>query len=159
MKPMLRFFTLLSLAFGGPLSFAGLYGQTLDSARTSQLDALFREYDRTDRPGLAVGIVQQGALVYSKSFGMANLETRTVFTPETVSDIGSVAKQITCMAIVLLEQQGKLSFDDDIHAFFPGLPDFGTPITIRHLVHHTSGLREIYAMLELGGWIGGDGIR
>ena len=159
MKPMLRFFTLLSLAFGGPLSFAGLYGQTLDSARTSQLDALFPEYDRMDRPVLVVCIVQQGALIYSKAFGMANLETRTVFTPETVSDIGSVAKQITCMAIVLLEQQGKLSFDDDIRAFFPGLPDFGTPITIRHLVHHTSGLREIYAMLELGGWIGGDGIR
>ena len=156
---MLRLFPLLGLVLSGPLFFAGLYGQTLDSARVSQLDALFREYDRTDRPGLAVGIVQKGALTYSKSFGMANLETRTVFTPETVSDIGSVAKQITCMAIVLLEQQGKLSFDDDIRTFFSDLPDFGTPITIRHLVHHTSGLREIYAMLELGGWIGGDGIR
>ncbi|MBK7476337.1 MAG: serine hydrolase [Haliscomenobacter sp.] len=119
MKTMLRLLTLMSLVFGGPVFCVDLHGQTLDSARVSQLDALFREYDRTDRPGLAVGIVQQGVLTYSKSFGMANLETRTVFTPETVSDIGSVAKQITCMAIVLLEQQGKLSFDDDIRAFFP----------------------------------------
>ncbi len=158
MKTTWRLLSIIGLLLCGPYVM-DLHGQALDSARLSRLDALFMEFDGTARPGLAVGIVQQGILTYSKSFGMANLETRTVFTPETVSDIGSVAKQITCMAIVLLEQQGKLSFDDDIHKYFPDFPDFGAPVTIRHLVHHSSGLREIYAMLELGGWIGGDGIR
>lgn len=122
------------------------------------LDRLFREYDRTDSPGFGVGIIQNGATVYSRGVGMANLETRTVFTPATVSDIGSVAKQLTCMAIILLEQQGKLDLDDDIRLYFPDIPDFGATITIRQLMHHISGLREVYDMLALSGWQQGDGI-
>lgn len=141
--------------------FLGLteaYSQSADPDITSKLDNLFQEFDRTDSPGFGVGIIQNGKTLYRRGIGLANLETRTVFTPETVSDIGSVAKQLTCMGIVLLEQQGKLDLDDDIRLYFPDIPDFGSKVTIRQLMHHISGLREIYDVLALCGWQQGDGI-
>ena len=136
-----------------------LRAQDLGSATLSRLDSFLRAADRTDAPGFALGIVHNGVTVYSGAAGMANLETRTVFRPETVSDIGSVAKQFTCMAVLLLAQQGKLNPDDDIRKYLEGIPDFGQPITIRQLMNHTSGLREIYDVLALKGWQQGDGIR
>lgn len=136
-----------------------LHGQELGQSAISRLDSFMRAADRTDGPGFALGIIQNGVPVYRKATGMANLETRTVFRPETVSDIGSVAKQFTCMAAVLLAQQGKLDLDEDIRKYLDGIPDFGQKITVRHLMNHTSGLREIYDMLALKGWQQGDGIR
>lgn len=134
------------------------YSQSIDADFISKLDGLFREYDRTDSPGFGVGIIQNGTTLYSRGVGLANLETRTVFTAATVSDIGSVAKQLTCMGVVLLEQQGRLELDDDIRQYFPDIPDLGSKITIRQLMHHISGLREVYDMLALSGWQQGDGI-
>ena len=136
-----------------------LFGQGLSQSATVRLDSMMRASDRTDGPGFAIGIIQNGTPVYSRATGMANLETRTVFRPETVSDIGSVAKQFTCMAVLLLAQQGKLDPDEDIRKYLDGIPDFGKTITIRHLMNHTSGLREIYDMIALKGWQQGDGIR
>ena len=142
------------------ISFPGHLGaQMVRSDKIAKIEALFSDIHRPDRPGLALGISERGEPVYSKGFGMANLETGAVFRPETVSDIGSVAKQMTCLGIVLLAQEGKLSLDDDIRKYFPNAPEVVAPIRIRHLVHHVSGLREVYAMLELSGWKSGDGIR
>lgn len=136
-----------------------LFGQGLSQTAVARLDSLMRASDRTDGPGYAIGIIQNGMPVYSRATGMANLETRAVFRPETVSDIGSVAKQFTCMAVLLLAEQGKLDPDEDIRKYLDGIPDFGKTITIRHLMNHTSGLREIYDMIALKGWQQGDGIR
>lgn len=133
--------------------------QTISPAQVYKLDQLFDKINRPDRPGLAVGIAYEGNLLYSKGFGMANLETGTVFSPETVSDMGSVAKQMTCLGIVLLAQEGKLSLDDSLRRFIPEAAACGSPIRIRHLIHHTSGIREVYSMLALAGWKAGDGIR
>lgn len=141
------------------LSLAAISAQDFGPATISRLDSFIHAADQTDGPGFAIGIVHNGATVYSRAAGMANLETRTVFLPETVSDIGSVAKQLTCMAVLLLAQEGKLDPDADIRKYLEGIPDFGKVITIRHLMNHTSGLREIYDMLALKGWLQGDGIR
>ncbi|MFM8363353.1 MAG: serine hydrolase domain-containing protein [Haliscomenobacter sp.] len=143
-----------------PAFLPGYLGaQVVRADKTAKIEALFSDIHRPDRPGLALGISEGGEQVFTKGFGMANLETGAVFRPETVSDIGSVAKQVTCLGIVLLAQEGKLSLDDDIRKYFPAAPDVVAPVRIRHLIHHVSGLREVYAMLELSGWKSGDGIR
>jgi CubicO group peptidase (beta-lactamase class C family) len=124
----------------------------------ARIDQIMTVYDRQDTPGAAVGILQGGKLAFAKGYGMANLEHAIPFRPETISDIGSVSKQITCFGILLLEQQGRLSLDDDIRQYLPEVPDFGTPITIRHLMYHTSGLREIYGTTAIAGVRSGDWI-
>ena len=118
---------------------------------TSQIDQLFAEWDRWDSPGVALAILQEGALVYKRGYGCANLEYRIPITPTTIFHVASVSKQFTAAAIVLLAQQGKLGLDDDIRQHLPYLPDFGQTITIRHLAHHTSGLRDQWELLTMAG--------
>lgn len=130
----------------------------LSKDQIQAIDALFEDWNNEENPGGAVGIVKKGNLIFSKGYGMASLQHKVPFSPTTVADIGSVAKQFTSFGIALLADEGKLSLDDDIHKFFPELPDYGHKVTVRHLVHHTSGLREIYSAFALRGWSGG-GIR
>jgi CubicO group peptidase (beta-lactamase class C family) len=122
----------------------------------AQVDELMARY--ADGPGAVIGVVQDGGLVFAKAYGLANIEHGVPMRRETVLDIGSVAKQFTAFAIALLAEQGKLSLDDDIRTYLPAVPDFGPTITVRHLVHHMSGLREIYNARMLAGWQPGDGI-
>jgi CubicO group peptidase (beta-lactamase class C family) len=122
-------------------------------ARVDELMAVY-----TDGPGGVVAVVEGGAVVFAKAYGLANLEHRVPMTRESVLDVGSVAKQFTAFAILLLAQRGELSLDDDIRTHLPEVPDFGSVITIRHLVHHMSGLREIYNSSALAGYQSGDGI-
>lgn len=117
-----------------------------------KIDSLFIEWNKPNHPGGAIGIMQDGKTVYSKAFGLASLEYLIPNSPKTIFNIGSVSKQFTAMGIVLLHQQGKLSVDDDIRKHLAELPDFGDTIRIYHLLHHTSGLRSLHAMLELAGW-------
>ena len=95
-----------------------------------------------ETPGCAVGVARDGRTPLSKAYGMADLEHDVPNTPETIFEAGSVSKQFTAAAILLLEQQGKLSIGDDVRKYVPELPDYCTPITIRHLMTHTSGLRD-----------------
>ncbi|GBC83113.1 Penicillin-binding protein 4* [bacterium HR10] len=120
-------------------------------ALQAQVDRLFAVWDRPDSPGCAVGIIQNGRLVYARGYGMANLEHGIPITPRTVFDIASTSKQFTAASLLLLEQQGKLSLDDDVRRFVPELPDYGRPITLRHLLHHTSGLRDYLTLMALAG--------
>ena len=90
--------------------------------------------------------------IFSKSYGLANIEYKIPNTNKTLFNIGSISKQFTAMGIVLLEEQNKLSFDDNIRKHIPELPNFGRSITIRHLLHHTSGLRDLHGLLGLAGW-------
>jgi CubicO group peptidase (beta-lactamase class C family) len=96
-------------------------------------------------------VVRNGALIYTKGYGTANLELNVPITPQTVFDIGSVSKQFTAMSVLLLVQDGKLSLDDDIHKFIPELPPYEAPITVRTMLHHLSGLRSYTDLFDLAG--------
>ncbi|CAN7466686.1 serine hydrolase domain-containing protein [Massilia sp. LjRoot122] len=117
-----------------------------------QVDALFAKWNRTDVPGASVVVIRDGKVVLSKSYGMADLERGVPITSQTVFNVGSVAKQFTAFAIQLLVQDGKLALDDDMRKYLPELPDLKQTITIRHLLHHTSGMRDSSNLLSLAGW-------
>jgi CubicO group peptidase (beta-lactamase class C family) len=103
-------------------------------------------------PGVAIAVQRDGKLVYSKGFGYADMEQNAKITPLTVFHIASVSKQFTAFAIATLADQGKINLDDDIRKYLPELHDFGTPITVRQLAHHTSGLRDQWSLLTMAGW-------
>ena len=114
----------------------------------SSIDRLF-SWITPEGPGCAVGVSRNAQLIYQRGFGLANLETNTPITPATIFQAASIAKQFTAMSVLLLAGEGKLSLDDDIRKFIPELPDYGSRITIRHLLTHTSGLRDFFEMLIL----------
>lgn len=117
----------------------------------SDLDELFGRYDRTT-PGCALAVVR-GETASFHAHGLADLERGVPITPSTRFNLGSVSKHFTVFAVLLLEQEGRLSVDDDVRRHVPELNDFGPTITLRHLMHHTSGLRGTYPeLLMLGGW-------
>ena len=118
---------------------------------TIQVDELFAEWDGETSPGGVVGIFMDGRIIYSKGYGVANLDYDIPITPQSVLRIGSISKQFVAMCIAILAEQGKLSFDDDIRTYLPEMPDYGNQITIRHLLHHTSGIREYLALVNLLG--------
>lgn len=126
--------------------------QTLSPDMIKQVDKVFAKWDRADSPGCALGVYQGGQIAYKRGYGMEDLNEDVHITPGTVFHVASMSKQFTAASIVLLAQQGKLSLDDDVRKYIPELPDFGQKITIRHLVHHTSGLRDQWNLLELAGW-------
>lgn len=118
-------------------------------APAARVDQIMAAYTESGEPGAAVAIVQGDTAVLSKGYGLANIEHDIPMTPQTISDIGSVAKQFTAFAIALLAEEGKLDLDADIRTWFPESPDFG--ITVRQMVHHISGLREIYTAKSIAG--------
>jgi len=117
----------------------------------SKVDALFDVYIGQDKPGIVLAIIKDGSVVYKKGYGMANLEHDIQITPSTVFDIASVSKQFTGFAIAKLSFEEIISLDDDIRKHLPEVPDFGDKITVRHLVHHTSGLRDWVQSMVLAG--------
>lgn len=116
------------------------------------IDSLFADYDDINKPGATVAVVKDGEIVFKKGYGSANLEYNIPNSAATIFQIGSVSKQFTVFAILLLEKQGKLSLDDDIRKYMPEVPDFGKIITLRHLATHTSGLRDKSYLLSIAGW-------
>ena len=125
--------------------------QEVPGVAAGAIDKIFERWDRSSSAGCAVGVSQGGQVVHAKGYGMANLEYGIRISPTTVFESGSVAKQFTAAAIALLAQDGKLSIDDPVRKYVPEVPDFGTPILIRHLLTHTSGLRSQWPMLTLAG--------
>jgi CubicO group peptidase (beta-lactamase class C family) len=124
----------------------------LSEVQSQKIDSLFNTWTEANHPGGAIGIMQKGEVIYSKAFGLASIEYQVPNTAETIFNSGSISKQFTAMGIVLLHQKGLLSVDDDIRKHLPDMPDFGHTITIRHMLHHTSGMRSLHAMLGLAGW-------
>ena len=118
----------------------------------AQVDAIFADRDRTDSPGCALAVMHGGAIVYEHGYGMADLEHDATIRGNTPFHVASISKQFTAAAIVLLAQEGKLSLDDEIHKYLPELAAFGAPITIRQLLHHTSGLLDQWELLQLAGY-------
>jgi CubicO group peptidase (beta-lactamase class C family) len=118
----------------------------------ARTDQLFSAWDVPGSPGAAVAIAHGNEIIYSKGYGLADLEYNIPNTPATIFHIASVSKQFTAFSIAVLADQKKLSLDDDIRKYLPELNDFGETITIRHLIHHTSGLRDQWNLLALAGW-------
>lgn len=143
---LIRFLLALSLLLPG----AAAAGQP--SAFEKQIDQIFSKWNNPATPGASVAVVQNGSIVFKKGYGSANLEYNVPVRPSTVFQIASVSKQVTAFAILLLESQGKLSLDDDVRKFIPEIPDFGKVITLKHLLFHTSGLREYWELLAMAGW-------
>lgn len=117
----------------------------------AKIDALFQEFDGSDSPGCALGVFRDGKVAYARGYGMANLELGVANSPQTVFDIGSTSKQFSAFAIQLLARDGKLSLDDDIRKWVPEIPSYGKIVTIRHLLHHTGGLRDYIELMSLQG--------
>lgn len=144
--PRLRSATSLALLF------AGLSGSTgAQEHPTHRVDAIFAEWDRRDVPGCAVGVNDADSLLYARGYGSANLDYAIPLGPRSVFYLASVSKQFTAAAVATAARQGLLSLDDDIRKWLPELREYQAPITIRHLVHHTSGLRDYLTLLPLSG--------
>ena len=119
---------------------------------TVKVDKLFTQWDKWDSPGAALAVVREGKIIYKRGYGSAQLEYNSPITPSTIFHVASVSKQFTAFSIAILANQGKLELDDDIHNYLPEVPDFGKTITIRHLIHHISGLRDQWELLAMAGW-------
>lgn len=124
----------------------------VQDSRVDSVDKLFAELNNTESPGIAILVVRDGEVLLRRCYGKANLEHKAPITAETVFDIASVSKQFLGMSISMLIEQGKIMLQDDIRKYIPELPDFGHTITIDHLVHHTSGIRDWPGTLALAGW-------
>lgn len=125
-------------------------------ALAARTDSVFAGWDRTNSPGCALAVVKDGRIVYSRGYGMASLELGVPISPRTVFDLGSVSKQFTATCVHLLARDGRVNLDDPVRKYFPQLPDYaaqthGRAITLRHLLHHTSGLRDYNDLMILAG--------
>jgi len=122
-------------------------------AFAARVDSLLDPWRGTDRPGCAVGVSHRGRVALERGYGMADIEAGTPMTPATVVHAASLAKSVTALAVLLLVREGRLTLDDDVRRYLPELPDYaaryGTPITVRHLLTHTSGLRDFFELLIL----------
>jgi len=114
--------------------------QAETSDLSKKIDSLFG--DRSEKPGCAVGVIENGEYIHSEGYGLANLEHEIPIGKDTIFRIGSVSKQFTTMAIAILEEKGQLSFDDEMKTHIPGLIDYGEEVTINHMIHHFSGLGD-----------------
>lgn len=116
-----------------------------------KVDELFSPWDSTQSPGCALAVVEDGEIIYKRGYGMADLEHHIPITPETTFYIGSVSKQFVTMCVLLLEEKGKLSLDDDIRKYISEFPEYDRPMTIKHLIHHTSGIRDYLTLWSIAG--------
>lgn len=146
----------LFIVSGSALQASGFQAYT-HTDLTDQVDELFKKWDRNDSPGAAVGIFKDGRIIYARGYGIANLEYSLPWTPQTPSRTGSISKQFVGMCVAILAEQGKLSLDDNIQKYFPDWPDYTGPITLKHLLYHTSGVREYLTLVELMGKPEGSG--
>jgi len=126
---------------------ASVAQQRADDSTHAAVDRVFAQWNRTDSPGCALGVSRGGSVVYEKGYGMANLEDGVAISPSSIFHVASVSKQFTAMATMLLVRDGKLSLDDDIRKYLPEIRDYGHTITVRHLLTHTSGLRDQWDLL------------
>lgn len=117
----------------------------------ARVDSIFARWNTRTTPGCAVGVSRDGRPVLERAYGMADLEHDVTATPATIYEAGSVSKQFTAAAVILLAQQGKLSLDDDVRKHVPEVPDYGTKISLRHLLNHTSGLRDWGSVAGIAG--------
>jgi CubicO group peptidase (beta-lactamase class C family) len=136
----------------GKFELAWLKLEPKGNTPEKQIDQLFTVWDNLQSPGASVAVAKGGRIIFAKGYGSAELEYDIPITSGTVFHIASISKQFTAFAILLLEKEGKLSINDDIRKYIPEVPDFGKVITLNHLLHHTSGLRDQWELLAMAGW-------
>lgn len=146
MKRLLRVLVLVCAAAASAAA-----AQSAADVPAAKVDAVFARWTN-HTPGCAVGVSRDGTPVLQKAFGMADLEHDVPNRPDTIFEAGSVSKQFTAAAVLLLAQEGKLSLDDPARKYVPELPDYGAPLTIRHMLQHTSGLRDWGEVASIAGW-------
>ena len=124
------------------LAISLLYSSLMRNSaeKAAAMDELFRDYARPGVPGASVMVIEDGKVLFKKAYGLANVEAHIAATTNTNYRLASVSKQFTAMAIMILAERRKLSFDDSLASFFPGFPDYGKQITVRHMLNHSSGL-------------------
>jgi CubicO group peptidase (beta-lactamase class C family) len=137
---------------GGAQSRSGPISPT----QSEEIDELFRDWNNSDTPGAALVITEGGEVMYDECYGMANLEHGIPITPQTRFEMASATKQFTAMAVLLLEQAGQLRLEEDIHDYLPELQRYDRPVTIRHLLYHTSGLWDYWSLNAYTGITGND---
>ncbi len=140
-------FTLIACTSSGDIRYAYW-------TNSHYVDQIFTRWNKPDSPGAAVVVLKNGSIIHKRGYGKANLKNGMPITSSTVFEVGSIAKQFTAMAIALLTERGKISLDDDIRKYVPEVYDFGKPITIRHLIYHTSGMRNWEVLFKLVGYHG-----
>lgn len=145
-------------AAAGILALAATTGMAISTTAVdaqqpaaTNIDSIFAEWDRPGSPGCALAIFRDGRIVQESGYGYANLDWEVPITPSTVFYAGSVSKQFTAAAVALLAREGRLSLDDDIRDYFPEMPDYGAPVTLRHIIHHTSGIGDTYRLMREAG--------
>ena len=149
LRSLFSFLFLLALFATGP---ALAQPSDPSASLTEKVDAVFAEWDSTRSPGCALAVMKEGEIVYKRAYGMANLDHDVPLAVDSVFHVASVSKQFTAAAVLLLAQEGKLSLDDPIQKHLPRVPDLGHEITLRHLIHHSSGMRDQWSLLGLAGW-------
>ena len=139
------------LLFSGLLIFYFELAAQLGSENQIKVDQIFNQWNHKNSPGAALSIIKDGKIIYSKGYGMADLEHDIPVTDSTIFYIGSVSKQFVTMCILLLEEQGKLKLNDKVQKYLSDFPEYESPITIQHFIHHTSGVRDNLTLWELAG--------
>ena len=142
----MKFIQFLLVPFIFQVSFGQISHDTL-----SLIDKVFIRY-KSENPGCQLSVSRNGQVIFSKAWGMADLERHIPLSTNSILEAGSVSKQFTAAAILILQQQGKLSLDDNVRKYIPELQDYGVPITLSQMLHHTSGLREWEDIAKLTGW-------
>jgi len=122
-----------------------------NSNQQTKIDAIFSQWNTPNSPGGTVGIIKDGELIFTKGYGMANLDHNIPNHPKTVFNIASTSKQFTAASIILLSEQGKLSLEDTLMKFFPNFPDYANEVKVQHLLNHTSGVRDYIILARLSG--------
>jgi CubicO group peptidase (beta-lactamase class C family) len=134
------------VAIAATLALNGCSDRPMSTSATDQVDQLFAPWNKPESPGCSLGISRNGTMIYEHGYGTANLDLGVAITPASVFDAASISKQFTAMSILLLAQRGQLSLDDDVGKYIPNWGDRRHPIIIRHLLTHTSGLREAFLL-------------
>jgi CubicO group peptidase (beta-lactamase class C family) len=144
---MMRFAAILTLALSFIVKFPALASET----DQQKVDRIFATYDKADSPGCALGVIRDGTFIYRRGYGSASLELGVALSPQSVFYMGSVSKQFTAASVLLAAEQGFLSLDDNVRKYIPELSDYGHPITLRQMLHHTSGFRDFLTLLDISG--------
>jgi CubicO group peptidase (beta-lactamase class C family) len=118
---------------------------------SNNIEKIFSRY-KLQNPGCQLSVSRNGSIIFSKAWGMSDLENNIPLSSNSIIEAGSVSKQFTAAAILLLEQQRKLSLNDDVRKYIPELPDYGTVIKLKHMMHHTSGIKDWGSIAQITGW-------
>jgi CubicO group peptidase (beta-lactamase class C family) len=144
---LVRFATLVTLVFALIAEFPVVAAD----ADQQRVDQIFAVFGKAGSPGCALGVIRDGNFIYRKGYGTASLELGVPLSSQSVFYMGSISKQFTAAGVVLAAEQGFLSLDDDVRKYIMELPDYGHAITLRQMLHHTSGLRDFLTLLDMSG--------